>query len=334
MRGCPYGAYFSSLSATLPAAMRTNRLTMIHNAIVSEIIYDEASQKAKGVRVIDQNTLAVKEYYAKIIFVNAGAIGSTSILMNSKSSRFKNGLGNDSDQLGRNIMDHHLGVGASATVEGFADDYFFGSRPNGLYIPRFRNWGKDKRGYTRGFGYQGGASREGWGRGVNSDGFGAQFKEDLTKPGTWTIGFGGFGEILPDPNNRFVLSQSAKDKWGLPVLEFEANFGSNELKMREDMMHDAAEMLEAAGFKNINQYNSDKTHIGLGIHEMGTARMGRDPKTSILNKHNQVHEVKNVFMTDGAAMASASCVNPSLTYMALTARAADFAVSELKKRNL
>jgi choline dehydrogenase-like flavoprotein len=334
MRGCPYGAYFSSLSATLPAAMRTNRLTMIHNAIVSEIIYDEASQKAKGVRVIDQNTLAVKEYYAKIIFVNAGAIGSTSILMNSKSSRFTNGLGNDSDQLGRNIMDHHLGVGASAKVEGFADDYFFGSRPNGLYIPRFRNWGKDKRGYTRGFGYQGGASREGWGRGVNSDGFGAQFKEDLSKPGTWTIGFGGFGEILPDPNNRFVLSQSAKDKWGLPVLEFEANFGSNELKMREDMMHDAAEMLEAAGFKNINQYNSDKTHIGLGIHEMGTARMGRDPKTSILNKHNQVHEVKNVFMTDGAAMASASCVNPSLTYMALTARAADFAVSELKKRNL
>jgi choline dehydrogenase-like flavoprotein len=307
---------------------------MIHNAIVSEIIYDEASQKAKGVRVIDQNTLAVKEYYAKIIFVNAGAIGSTSILMNSKSSRFTNGLGNDSDQLGRNIMDHHLGVGASATVEGFADDYFFGSRPNGLYIPRFRNWGKDKRGYTRGFGYQGGASREGWGRGVNSDGFGAQFKEDLTKPGTWTIGFGGFGEILPDPNNRFMLSQSAKDKWGLPVLEFEANFGSNELKMREDMMHDAAEMLEAAGFKNINQYNSTKTHIGLGIHEMGTARMGRDPKTSILNKHNQVHEVKNVFMTDGAAMASASCVNPSLTYMALTARAADFAVSELKKRNL
>jgi choline dehydrogenase-like flavoprotein len=334
MRGCPYGGYFSSLSATLPAAMRTNRLTMVHNAIVSEIIYDEATQKAKGVRVIDQNTLAVKEYYAKIIFVNAGAIGSTSILMNSKSSRFTNGLGNDSDQLGRNIMDHHLGVGASATVEGFADDYFFGSRPNGLYIPRFRNWGKDKRGYTRGFGYQGGASRESWGRGVNSDGFGAQFKEDLTKPGTWTIGFGGFGEILPDPNNRFVLSPSAKDKWGLPVLEFEANFGSNELKMREDMMHDAAEMLEAAGFKNINQYNSTKTHIGLGIHEMGTARMGRDPKTSILNKHNQVHEVKNVFMTDGAAMASASCVNPSLTYMALTARAADFAVSELKKRNL
>lgn len=334
MRGCPYGGYFSSLSATLPAAMRTKRLTMIHNAIVSEIIYDEASQKAKGVRVIDQNTLAVTEYFAKIIFVNAGAIGSTSILMNSKSSRFTNGLGNDSDQLGRNIMDHHLGVGASAQIEGFNDDYMFGSRPNGLYIPRFRNWGKDKRSYIRGFGYQGGASRAGWGRGTNMDGFGAQFKESLTQPGTWSIGFGGFGEILPNPNNRFVLSQTQKDKWGLPVLEFEAEFGENEIRMRQDMMNDAAEMLEAAGFKNINAYNNSNTHIGLGIHEMGTARMGRDPKTSVLNKHNQIHNVKNVFVTDGAAMASASCVNPSLTYMALTARAADFAVSELKKRNL
>ncbi|MFD1819862.1 Choline dehydrogenase [Pseudarcicella hirudinis] len=333
MRGCPYGAYFSSLSATLPAAARTKRLTMIHNAIVAEIIYDEKSQKAKGVRVIDQNTLAVKEYYAKIIFVNAGAIGSTSILMNSKSNRFQNGLGNDSDQLGRNIMDHHLGVGASASVEGFEDDYMFGNRPNGLYIPRFRNWGKDKRDYTRGFGYQGGASRAGWGRGVGMDGFGASFKEELTHPGAWSVGFGGFGEILPNPNNRFTLSDQ-KDKWGLPVLSFEAEFSDNEKKMRIDMMNDAAEMLEAAGFKNINQYNSDKTHIGLGIHEMGTARMGRDPKTSVLNKHNQIHNVKNVFVTDGAAMASASCVNPSLTYMALTARAADFAVSELKKRNL
>ncbi|WP_044173136.1 FAD-dependent oxidoreductase [Flectobacillus major] len=333
MRGCPYGGYFSSLSATLPAAARTKRLTMIHNAIVSEIIFDDKTQKAKGVRVIDQNTLAVTEYYAKIIFVNAGAIGSTSILMNSKSSRFPTGLGNDSDQLGRNIMDHHLGVGASATVEGFNDDYFFGSRPNGLYIPRFRNWGKDKRDYLRGFGYQGGASRAGWGRGVGMDGFGATFKEDLTHPGTWSVGFGGFGEILPNPENRFVLGEQ-KDKWGLPILEFSAEFSQNELKMREDMMHDAAEMLEAAGFKNISQYNSNSTHIGLGIHEMGTARMGRDPKTSVLNKHNQVHGVKNVFVTDGAAMASASCVNPSLTYMALTARAADFAVNELKKKNL
>jgi choline dehydrogenase-like flavoprotein len=333
MRGCPYGAYFSSLSATLPAAAKTKRLTMIHNAIVSEIIMDEKTQKAKGVRVIDQVTKAVTEYYAKIIFINAGAIGSTSILMQSKSNRFPTGMGNESDQLGRNIMDHHLGVGASASVEGFSDDYYFGNRPNGLYIPRFRNWGSDKRDYLRGFGYQGGANRAGWGRGTNMDGFGATFKEDLTKPGSWTMGFGGFGEILPDPNNRFVLSDKL-DKWGLPILEFSAEFGTNELKMREDMMNDAAEMLDAAGFKNINPYNSDKTHIGLGIHEMGTARMGKDPKTSVLNKNNQVHGVKNVFVTDGACMTSAACVNPSLTYMALTARAADFAVSELKKKNL
>ena len=333
MRGCPYGGYFSSLSATLPAAARTKRLVMVHNAIVSEVIFDDKTQKAKGVRVIDQNTLAVTEYYAKIIFLNAGAIPSASILMNSKSNRFPTGMGNESDQLGRNIMDHHLGVGASASVEGFNEDYFFGNRPNGLYIPRFRNWGKDKRDYLRGFGYQGGASRAGWGRGVGMDGFGASFKEDLTQPGSWSIGFGGFGEILPNESNRFTLSDQ-KDKWGLPVLSFESEFGQNELKMREDMMNDAAEMLEAAGFKNISTYNSQSTHIGLGIHEMGTARMGRDPKTSILNKHNQVHSVKNVFVTDGAAMVSASCVNPSLTYMALTARAADFAVSELKKKNL
>jgi choline dehydrogenase-like flavoprotein len=333
MRGCPFGAYFSSLSATLPAAAKTGRLTMIHNAIVMEIIYDEKKEKATGVRVIDQITKAVTEYYAKIIFLNAGAIGSTSILMQSKSNRFQNGMGNESDQLGRNLMDHHLGVGASAQIEGFGDDYYFGSRPNGVYITRFRNWGKDKREYLRGFGYQGGASRGGWGRGTNMDGFGAGFKLEMTQPGNWSIGFTGFGEILPDPNNRFTFSDK-KDKWGLPILSFETQFGENELKMRVDMMNDAAEMMEAAGFKSITPYNSDKTHIGLGIHEMGTARMGKDPKTSVLNKWNQVHAVKNVFVTDGAGMVSASCVNPSLTYMALTARAADYAVSELKKKNL
>jgi choline dehydrogenase-like flavoprotein len=333
MRGCPFGAYFSSLSATLPAAAKTGRLTMIHNAIVMEIIYDEKKQRATGVRVIDQITKAVTEYYAKIIFLNAGTIGSTSILMQSKSNRFPTGMGNESDQLGRNLMDHHLGVGASGQHDGFVDDYYFGSRPNGLYVTRFRNWGKDKRDYLRGFGYQGGASRAGWNRGTNMDGFGANFKVDMTQPGGWSMGFSGFGEILPDPNNRFTFSDK-KDKWGLPILSFEAQFGENELKMRVDMMNDCAEMLEAAGFKNITPYNSDKTHIGLGIHEMGTARMGKDPKTSVLNKWNQVHAVKNVFVTDGSGMVSASCVNPSLTYMALTARAADYAVSELKKKNL
>ena len=336
MRGCPYGGYYSSLAGGLASAAKTNRMSLIHNAIVAEVLYDEKTQKAKGVRVIDQNTMESKEYYAKIIFLNAGAIQSTSILMNSKSSRFPTGMGNDSDQLGRNIMDHHLGVGASASlVEGFENDYYFGARPSGLYVPRFRNWGNNKaKDYIRGFGYQGGASRGGWGRGTGINGFGADFKEDMTKPGPWSFGFGGFGEILPNENNRFTLSATRKDKWGLPLVEFDADLGDNEHNMRKDMANDMAEMLEAAGFKDVTPYNGKNKNIGLGIHEMGTARMGRDKKTSVLNGFNQIHDVKNVFVTDGAAMASASCVNPSLTYMALTARAANFAVEELKKQNL
>ena len=334
MRGCPYGAYFSTQSSTLPAAMATGRLTLRPDSIVSEVLYDEKKGKATGVRVIDQNTKEVREYFAKIIFMNASALASTSILMNSKSSRFPNGLGNDSDQLGRNIMDHHLAVGASGIVDGFDDKYYYGRRANGVYVPRYRNWNGDKREYTRGFGYQGGASREGWGRGNGMDGFGASFKEELTKPGIWTMGLGGFGEVVPNENNRMTLSPDKKDKWGLPVVVFDAAYGENEIKMRKDMMNDAAEMLESAGCKNVTPYNDMSKHLGIGIHEMGTARMGRDPKTSVLNANNQIHACKNVFVTDGAFMTSASCVNPSLTYMAFTARAADFAVKELKKQNL
>ncbi|MDF7817736.1 GMC family oxidoreductase [Runella sp. MFBS21] len=334
MRGCPFGAYFSTQAATLPAAMKTKRLTLVNDKIVSEVIYDEKKGRATGVRTIDQNTLEVKEYYAKIIFLNASAIPSASILMNSKSSRFPNGLGNDSDQLGRNIMDHHLGVGASGTFEGFNDQYYFGRRPNGVYIPRYRNWGKDKRDYVRGFGYQGGAGRSGWGRGTGMEGFGASFKEEMSQVGGWTMGIGGFGEVLPNENNRFTLHPTKKDKWGMPIVVFDAAYGQNELKMRVDMKNDAAEMLEAAGIKNISTYDNTKANLGIGIHEMGTARMGKDPQTSVLNAHNQVHTCKNVFMTDGAAMTSASCVNPSLTYMALTARAAAFAVDQLKKKSL
>ena len=333
-RGCPYGAYYSSLSGAIPAANRTKRLTTLHDSIVSEIIYDEKKQKATGVRLINQKTMAVQEYYAKVIFLNAGSMNTSGLMLNSKSHRFPTGLGNDSDQVGRNIMDHHLGVGASATIDGFEEDYIFGQRPNALYIPRFRNWGSDKQSYLRGSGYQGGASRAGWNRGVNTDGFGATFKEDLTKPGSWTIGFGGFGEVLPNPNNRMYLDADKKDKWGIPMIVFDAAFGENEIAMRKDIMNSAQEMLDAAGFKNITGYNRPEVHLGLGIHDMGTARMGRDPKTSVLNAFNQVHACKNVFVTDGAAMASSSCVNPSITYMALTARAADFAVSELKKKNL
>ncbi|WP_234735930.1 GMC oxidoreductase [Tellurirhabdus bombi] len=334
MRGCPYGAYFSTQSATLPAAMKTGRLTLRPDSIVSEVLFDNKTQKATGVRVIDQNTKEVREYFAKIIFMNASALASASILMNSKSARFPNGMGNDSDQLGRNIMDHHLAVGASGRWEGMEDKYYYGRRANGVYVPRYRNWAGDKRDYLRGFGYQGGAGRGGWGRGNGIEGFGAAFKEELTKPGEWTMGLGGFGEVLPNSNNRMTLHPTEKDKWGLPVIVFDAAYGENERKMRIDMMNDAAEMLEAAGVKDVHAYNDESKHLGIGIHEMGTARMGRDPKTSVLNANNQLHAVKNVFVTDGAAMTSASCVNPSLTYMALTARAADFAVKELKKKTL
>ena len=333
MRGCPFGGYFSSQAATLPAAMKTGRFTLAPNKIVTEVIYDEKKGKATGVRTLDQNTMEVKEYYAKIIFLNASAIASASILMNSKSARFPNGLGNESDQLGRNIMDHHLGVGASGEYDGFQDQYYYGRRPNGVYVPRYRNWGTDKRDYLRGFGYQGGASRGSWNRGVGMEGFGASFKDGLSEVGGWTMGLGGFGEVLPNENNRFTLTDK-KDKWGLPIVEFDAAYGENERKMRIDMKNDAVEMLEAAGLKNVRSYDNTSASLGIGIHEMGTARMGKDPKTSVLNKWNQVHSCKNVFMTDGAAMTSASCVNPSLTYMALTARAVDFAVKEINKKNL
>jgi choline dehydrogenase-like flavoprotein len=334
-RGCPFGAYYSSLSGAIPAATLTKRLSILHDSIVTEIIYDETGARAKGVRTINQNTLETSEFFAKIIFVNAGAMNSAALLLNSKSKRFPNGLGNDSDQVGRNIMDHHLGVGANATIEGFEDDFVFGQRPNSLYIPRFRNWGNDKqKKYIRGFGYQGGASRSDWKRGIASDGFGADFKLEMTKVGKWSIGFGGFGEVLPNPENRMYLDSTKKDKWGIPLIIFDAAFGENEIAMRKDMTNSAAEMLDAAGFKNITQNNRQDVHLGLGIHEMGTARMGKDPKTSVLNKFNQLHTCKNVFVTDGAAMTSSSCVNPSLTYMALTARAANHAVNELKKKNL
>lgn len=333
-RGCPYGGYYSSLSGSIPAARKTQKLTVLHDTIASEIIYDEKTKKAKGVRVINQHTMAVEEFFAKIVFLNAGSMNTAALLLHSKSGRFPAGLGNDSDQVGRNIMDHHLGVGANATIDGFENDYIFGQRPNALYIPRFRNWGTDKKDFLRGYGYQGGASKSDWKRGITMDGFGAGFKEDMTRPGSWTMGFGGFGEILPDPGNRMFLDKDKKDQWGIPMIVFDAAFGENELAMRKDMMASAVEMLDAAGFKNVSGFNRTDTHPGLGIHDMGTARMGKDPKTSVLNKFNQIHDCKNVFVTDGAAMVSSSCVNPSITYMAMTARAANHAVEELKKQNL
>ncbi|MDH4057855.1 MAG: GMC family oxidoreductase [Cyclobacteriaceae bacterium] len=334
-RGCPYGAYFSSNSSTLPAAEATGNMTLRPNSIVYELIYDEAQGKATGVKVLDGETGEQVEYYAKVIFLCASTMGSAFILMNSKSKRFPNGFGNDSGELGHNIMDHHLGVGASALVEGFDDMYYTGRRAAGFYIPRFRNLGNEKRDYLRGFGYQGGAGRSGWSRLVAEMSIGAQLKEEVITPGSWSIGMGGFGEILPDHSNSVIINYDKKDKYGLPTLLFDTEFKENDFKMRKDMASDAAEMLSAAGFKNVNSYDNPTQHgVGLGIHEMGTSRMGKDPKTSVLNKYNQVHGCKNVFVTDGSFMTSASCVNPSLTYMAFTARAANFAVEELKKQNL
>lgn len=334
-RGCPFGGYFSSNSSTLPAAERTGNLTLRPNSIVGEVIYDPNTKKASGVKVIDATTKEEMVFNAKVIFLCASSIASASILMQSKSDRFPNGMGNDSDQLGRNIMDHHLGAGANGKFDGFSDKYYKGRRPNGIYIPRFKNLNdtSKSKNYIRGFGYQGGASRKNWKESIAELGVGAELKEAILKPGGWTMGVGGFGEILPYEDNKMTLDYNQLDGWGLPTVTFDAEIRENELNMRNDMTQSAAEMLTKAGFRDVKMNNS-KYNIGHGIHEMGTARMGRNPKTSVLNGNNQVHAVPNVYVTDGAFMASSSCVNPSLTYMAFTARAANHAVQELKKGNI
>ena len=335
MRGCPFGAYFSSNSSTLPAAEKTGNMALRPNSIVHEVIYDSNNKKASGVRVIDTETKKTYEFNAKVIFLCASAVASTSILMQSKSDAFPNGLGNSSDQLGRNIMDHHLDVGASAKTDDFKSQYYFGRRNNGIYIPRFRNIGgsTNRKDFLRGYGYQGGGSRNAWTDKVTELSYGTEFKKEILKPGMWSIGLGGFGEVLPYEDNRMTLDYEKLDNWGLPTVTFNATIKENELNMRKDMKQQAMEMLENAGFKDVEGHDYAYA-IGLGIHEMGTARMGHDARSSVLNKYNQVHEVPNVFVTDGSAMTSAGNVNPSLTYMALTARAADHAVKELKKMNI
>jgi choline dehydrogenase-like flavoprotein len=333
MRGCPYGAYFSSNSSTLPSAQRTGNMTMVANAIVHELIYDNAKGKATGVRVLNAETGQQTDYFARIIFVCASTFGTAHLLLNSTSSRFPNGFGNDSGEVGHNIMDHVFGSGAGALVDGHEDRYYTGRRPNGFYIPRYRNIGNDKRGYLRGFGFQGGASRQDWTRLVDEPLLGDELKRAAQAPGQWRIGMTGFGEMLPSHANHVTLDRNRKDKYGLPLLNFDAAHGENEIRMEKDIMNDAVEMLTAAGYRNVTPYKT-KANVGAGIHEMGTARMGRDPKTSVLNSWNQMHACKNVFVTDGSCMASSACQNPSLTYMALTARAASHAVEELKRGNI
>lgn len=329
-QGCPFGGYFSSNAATIPAAAATGNLTLRPNAITTEVIYDKDTKRAKGVRILDAETNQTEEYYAKIIFLNASTLGTSHILLNSVSDAFPTGLGNSSDQVGRNLMDHHYGVGAYGSFDGFQDKYTFGRRPNGIYIPRFRNLdGGNEAGYVRGFGYQGGASR---GR-ATSEGIGIELKEAATEPGNWGVWIGSWGEMLPYEDNRVTLNKTMTDKWGLPTLDIDCEFKENEFAMRKDMRNAGAEMLEAAGLKNVGSFD-DLPAPGFCIHEMGTARMGHDPKTSVLNKWNQMHDVQNVFITDGSCMTSSACQNPSVTYMALTARAVDHAVLELKKGSL
>jgi choline dehydrogenase-like flavoprotein len=331
--GCPYGAYYSTQSASLPAAAATGKLTLRPFSIVREIRYDRDRKRATGVAVLDAETKQEIDYTANVVFLCASTFNSTWILMNSATDVWPDGLGSSSGELGHNVLDHHLRAGASGRVEGYEDRYVYGRRPCGFYVPRFRNLGAERRDYVRGFAYQGSASRQDWTRDIAELGIGAPLKEALTEPGSWTIGMTGFGETLPYHDNRVSLDKTKKDKWGLPVLAFDCRIRDNERRMRQDMMHDAAEMLEAAGVKDVRPTSGSYT-FGEGIHEMGTARMGSDPKTSVLNANNQVWDAPNVFVTDGACMASSSCVNPSLTYMALTARAVDFAVRELGRRNL
>jgi choline dehydrogenase-like flavoprotein len=335
-RGCPFSGYFSSNSATIPAAMATGNLTLRPFSIVAEILYDKEKGKATGVRIIDTETNKTTEFFAKIIFLNASTIASATILLNSVSDAFPGGLGNSSGQVGHNLMDHHFRVGAEAEYDGFKNEYYKGRRPNGIYIPRFRNISPETKrtDYLRGFAYQGGAIRASWQTvGQGTPGFGEDFKKTLLTPGVWTMWISAWGEMLPYYENKVVLSKTEKDKWGLPQAEIHFEFRDNERAMRKDMQESAKEMLSAAGYRAVKGFDYN-TVGGDCIHEMGTIRMGNDPKTSVLNKWNQLHEVKNVFVTDGSCMTSSACQSPSITYMALTARACDYAVNELKKQNL
>ncbi len=331
--GCPYGAYFSTQSSTLPAAVATGRLTLRPFAIATEVLYDRDRKRATGVRVLDAVTDQTIDFTARVVFLCASTINSTWLLMRSATDVWPDGLGSSSGELGHNLMDHHFRIGARGRIDGLDDQTVYGSRPTGFYIPRYRNLFGDTRDYLRGFGYQGGASRQGWARAVRELGVGADFKDRMAQPGEWSIGATAFGEMLPSHDNRMSLDETVTDKWGLPVPKIDCATGENERLMRIDMMADIAEMLDACGVVEVEPFDRE-SFPGMGIHEMGTARMGRDPKTSVLNAYNQVWDAPNVFVTDGSCMTSSACQNPSLTYMALTARAADHAVRELGRQNL
>ena len=328
-RGCPFGAYFSTNASTIPAAYATGKLTVRPHSLVNRVIYDEQKQRATGVEIIDTETLRVETFYARVIFLNAATVATAFILLNSTSSRFPNGMGNRSDQVGRNLMDHHKGLSINADVDGFEDSYYYGRRPTGIFMPRFRNVSEKRPDYVRGYFFGAGAGRSA----KHETSLGAEFKDSLCEPGGWKMNMWSFGECLPYSSNRVTLNHNKKDQWGRPMIAVNCEFRENEKAMHQDMAATAKEIMEAAGFKNVSVTGS-MSFPGNANHEMGVARMGRDPKNSVLNPFNQLHEVPNVFVTDGSCMVSSSCVNPSLTYMALTARACDYAVKELKKQNI
>ncbi len=332
-RGCITHSYFNSIGSTLPAARKTGRLTVRPDSVVAEVLHDPATRRARGVRVIDGNTREEFEVEGRLVFLCASALESARLLLNSTSTEYPDGLANSSGELGRNLMDHTMGGAARGRIDGFLDKTTFGRRPNGVYVPRFRNVKDQHKGFLRGYGFQGGAGRDNWwSRGAEA-GFGAEFKAELLEPGGWSMGLYGFGECLPNPDNRITIDPELKDKWGIPALRISCAWGPNEKAQLQDMSETAAEMLEAAGARDINAYVDDNPP-GKTIHEMGTARMGRDPKSSVLNGWNQAWDVENLFMTDGACMASSGNQNPSITYMALTARAVDHAVELLNRNEL
>jgi len=330
-RGCPFGGYFSSNASTLPWAEKTGKLTLRPNSVVHSVIYDEKKKRATGVRVIDTNTMEMTEYFAKIIFINASAINSNLILLNSQSSRFPNGLGNDSELLGKFIGFHNYRGRVSADFDGFHEFTTDGRRPNGAYIPRFRNVFKQETDFLRGYATSFSASKAG----NSNKGIGESLKENLFKPetGGWSLGAQMMGETLTKESNMISLDPTLKDRWGIPLLRMSVDFDDNDMKMVQDFYTELSEMLSKAGFTNIRTADT-KRNPGSENHEMGGVRMGKDPKTSLLNKWNQMHHVSNVFVTDGASMTSTSTQNPSLTYMALTARAVDYAVNEMRKGNI
>ena len=334
-RGCSTGSYFSTQSATLPAALATGNLTVLTDSIAEKVLYDEESNRASGVRVVDANTLGKTDYKAQVVFLCASTLGTTQLLLNSATERFPTGLGNSSGVLGKYLMDHLWVFGARGKIEGFDHLYHQAHRPNGIYITRFKNVNSEEKQYLRGFAYQGAASRPTWRRALNTPGIGAEFKHALRQPGSWEMRLAGFGEMLPYEDNYAELNHSVKDKWGLPTLKINCTFHENELNMMKDMHLSAVDMLGKAKAKDIELMGTPEAHPpGIGIHEMGTARMGKDPRTSFLNGHNQSHEIPNLFVTDGSCMTSSALQNPSITYMALTARACDYAATKIQRNEI